>query len=196
VRSSRLIAAVALGAGLLAAIVLVRTTPDAPLVQPGPRRPTETSTLQIDPPPRPLRAPPPEIGGPQGIHCVLPSGWLPGTRTGLFAEATRSGPGRTFFRLGGTAKKGRTDLLTARLAEEKAFHDPTYERLKLERLSYRSAPAVLWEFTVSARRVRVLNWRERDAEYFIYLSAPAELWGFVLDVAFQDLLAHVRVDTP
>ncbi|MEV4310987.1 hypothetical protein [Actinocrispum sp. NPDC049592] len=190
-RSGRLIAAVALGCGLLASVVLIQATPDAPTVaEPSPPQPSEG--LQFDPPPRAPRPAPEEIGGPQGIHCVLPSGWEPTSSAAQFVQASRSDAPGTFFRLGGR-RAGHADLMSMRLAEEKAYRRD-YQRLQLEQLTYRSASAVLWEFQLRDRRIRVLAWREGGAEYFIYLSAAATSWSIPLDVAFADLMTHTRVD--
>lgn len=181
---SVLIAAIALGLGLLAAIVLVQTQEPSKLVEPPPR---ETTPLPVEPEPRAPRPAPEELTGPYGIHGVLPSGWRITQQTAVFVEARRSAD--TFLRLGAT-RPSRMDLMTERLGEEKAA---MFHRVRLEQLSYRSTSAVLWEFEAGARRVRVLNWRERDAEFFIYLSAPAASWSIPHDVAFQDLLTHTRV---
>jgi hypothetical protein len=179
-----LIAAIALGLGLLAAIVLVQTQEPSTLVEPPPR---ETTPLPVEPEPRAPRPALEELNGPHGIHCVLPSGWRITQQTAVFVEARRSED--TFLRLGAT-RPSRMDLMTERLGEERTSR---FHRLKLEKVSYRLTSAVLWEFEAGTRRIRVLNWRERDAEFFIYLSAPATSWSIPHDVAFQDLLTHTRV---
>jgi hypothetical protein len=117
---------------------------------------------------------------PGGFSVAVPRGWPVGRRSTGIIDLKEPGSSR-FLRLiradSGTA--ARTQLASAEPGFARDNSD--YQRLRLEKVSYRGYDAADWEFTFSRngtrRHVLYRAFVVDGASYAVYLSTPDDQWA-------------------
>ncbi|MFF7655319.1 protein kinase [Streptomyces sp. NPDC007983] len=133
-----------------------------------------------------------------GVSFPVPNGWKLSDRTSEGAKYIDPS-GLVEITIGMVDPAGPTPVAHFRdiEANTKKNYD-VYQRLRLDRTTFRGQPAAIWECTF-AGRVRTFRaidlgfGREGDKEYDVYLSAPDEKWDTyrpVFDTVKEGLRTH------
>ncbi|MEV4319933.1 hypothetical protein [Actinocrispum sp. NPDC049592] len=155
---------------------------------PSPVPQSAPTASEASPPPMPIAAP-------LGLSTLLPPGWTATTQTGAVTEAR--GPGEAILRLGGGQATGSDLLADRQAADAAAANRPGYTRILLAAQTFRSHPAVLWDFQDLrldvSRRTRILYWQQNSTVYYVSLSAPSRTWDVTTDRLFDGFVNSATV---
>lgn len=119
---------------------------------------------------------------PTGFSVAVPDGWQKTNQRGSnsdgqfdFVDPTNRG---RFLRVGYTTSPKPDPVADWESQEGKLrAREPSYQRISIVAVPYRSYKAADWDFTIGSTRVKNRGFTTGAHGYAIYLSAPESQWG-------------------